>query len=113
MTVSGDGIDVDAGAIRRSGQRVHTTGTAVSGLTSDHVKAVSSAGLTWGDDDISALIGGSYQAVHDQAVQSLEAAAAALRDYGEGLQLMAGSHEDAELASQTAIQAITRPPDTR
>jgi hypothetical protein len=110
--MAGDETEIDAASLRGAGHGVHDTGIAVNTRVSGHANAITSVGLTWGDDDISSLIGASYQAIHEEALQSLQFAAIGLQNHGEGIQLMRATHDAAETSSTAGVNSIGLPPST-
>jgi enoyl-[acyl-carrier-protein] reductase (NADH) len=104
----GEQLQVHPPGLRRSGRSLQDVAERVASAWQDLQNTVHGMGEIFGDDMVSSLIGTSYQAAHEMANESYTSAAERLRDFGEGLVVMADVYDRTEQANTDASASLGR-----
>lgn len=99
LNVQPDLIRRSGGGIRSAAQQLRSELTAFQGK-------LAGFGQPWGNDDLGALIGGCYQAIHEVAMECYEENIAELEAEADGVNTMAGNYYQAETTTEVEVNNV-------
>jgi hypothetical protein len=105
--VSGESFRVDPQSIRTSGQDISTAADQLSQQVAAFQAGIAGFGEPWGTDDLGSLIGMTYQAIAEMAMECFQDNITDLAAYGEDVGTMADTYESADQGVDEGIRTIT------
>lgn len=99
-------LEVYPKSLRKSGGGLEDVADQVDNAWQGLVNSVSGMGEAFGDDMVSSLIATMYQSVQEAADETYTSVVDGMRDFGDGLMLMADNAEGAESDSADAVKAV-------
>jgi uncharacterized protein YukE len=100
------GFEVHPPSLQAAGQRLRELADQLDTAWQAMEATVSGMGELFGDDEVSSLIGESYQAAHEMAAESYGSVAEEFADDGDGLDQMAQQYTDADTGSDDVIADV-------
>lgn len=95
----GDQLEVHPPALRKAGKGLQDVSGRLKTAWQDLQNTVQGMGEMFGDDMVSSLIQASYEAAHGMAQESYTSAADRMKDFGDGLVVMADVYDKVEQAN--------------
>jgi hypothetical protein len=102
----GEDIQLHLPSIRECGSGLGAHADRLRSAWDQFSAQVAGQGDIFGDDQIGALIGMSYQVAHGIADESYRSVADAFEDRGAGLHAMADAYEDADATCRDEIDSV-------
>lgn len=99
-------LDVRPDLIRRSGGGIRTAAQQLRSELTAFQGRLAGFGQPWGNDDVGALIGGCYLAIHDVAMECYEENIAGLETEADGVNTMAGNYYQAEATTAVEVNNV-------